>query len=136
MARDEETRHGLLQSAFDGLLERTRAVVEMLAAAGGGAVSTIPEPVPTAVSRMLASLQQVAEQVPPVTTELNLVIAELHAKRLSIQALQAELAALDGQLEVLERSLRPVESWTRQWSRVKRSLSETLSQAGPASSRK
>lgn len=122
----ESGRPHLLQGAVEGFLERTRAVAEMMAGAGTGALGALPEPVPRAVSRMLSSLAQVAEQMPAVTAELDVLIQEVHAKRLSIQALQAELAALDRQLEVLERSLAPVEAWTAHWNRLRQSLTETL----------
>jgi hypothetical protein len=121
-----EERHGLLQATIDVFLDRTRAVTEMLASARSGALGIVPEPVPSAVTRMLASLRQLAEQAPPITAELHVLIEEVHAKRLSIQALQAELAALDHQLEVLEKSLAPVEVWSRQWQRLQRSLTGSL----------
>lgn len=122
----DEERHGLLQATIDVFLDRTRAVTEMLASARSGALGVVPEPVPSAVTRMLASLRQLAEQAPPITAELHVLIEEVHAKRLSIQALQAELAALDHQLEVLEKSLAPVEAWGRQWQRLQRSLTGSL----------
>ena len=62
-----------------------------------------PDPVPAAVARMLASMRQLTELVPPLTGELDVLVEEVHAKRKSVQALQAELGALDRQLEVLER---------------------------------
>lgn len=123
-AHDE--RHSLLQATIDVFLDRTRAVTELLAAAGSGALGAIPEPVPSAVTRMLFSLRQLAEQAPPITAELHVLVEEVHAKRLSIQALQAELSALDHQLEVLEKSLKPVEAWSRQWERLQRSLTKSL----------
>ncbi len=128
-AQAAQERHGLVQSTIDVFLDRTRAVVELMAAAGSGALGAMPEPVPATVTRMLGSMRQLAEQLPPVTAELGVLMEEVHAKRLSIQALQAELAALDNQLEVLERSLAPVESWSRQWNRMRHSLAETLAVA-------
>ena len=119
-------RHGLLQSTAEAFVERTRAVVEALAAAGSGALGVLPEPVPSSVDRMLHALRQLVDQMPPVTAQLDVLVQEVHAKRLSIQALQAELSVLDAQLAVLERSLAPVETWSRQWNRLRRSLDETL----------
>ena len=121
-----EERHNLLQATIDVFLDRTRAVAEMVANAGTGALGVVPEPVPSTVNRMLSSLRQLAEQAPPITAELHILVEEVHAKRLSIQALQAELSALDHQLEVLERSLGPAEAWSRQWERLQRSLTRTL----------
>ena len=126
---DHDPRHGVLQATVDVFLDRTRALTDLMAGVSGEALGRMPEPVPAAVNRMLASLGQLAEQVPPLTSELDVLIEEVHAKRLSIQALQAELAALDHQLEVLERSLAPVEAWSRSWRRLQQSLGETLEQA-------
>jgi prefoldin subunit 5 len=62
-------------------------------------------------------------------SELDVVLQEVHAKRLSVQALQAELAALDRQLEVLEQALAPVESWMHQWDRLRAAVAEALAPA-------
>ena len=107
-------------------LDRTRTVADLVANAGTSALGMVPEPVPSAVTRMLVSLRQLAEQAPPLTAELDVLVDEVHAKRLSIQALQAELAALDRQLDVLERSLTPLQAWGRQWERLQRALARTL----------
>ena len=123
--------HGLVHSTVDRFLERTRAVAELMATASTGALGALPAPVPAAVTKMLASLRQLADQMPPLTAELEVLVSEVHAKRLSIQALQAELTALDGQLDVLERSLAPVQAWSRQWNRMRRALSETLAMTEP-----
>lgn len=125
-ATDADERHGLLQATIDVFLDRTRAVADLMANVGSGALGKVPEPVPSTVTRMLASLRQLAEQAPPLTAELDVLVDEVHAKRLSIQALQAELAALDRQLEVLERSLGPLQDWGHQWQRLQRSLVATL----------
>lgn len=124
-------RHGLAQSAADLLLERTRAVVDLMSAAGAGALGVVPEPVPATVTRMLTSLRHFVDQAPPLTAEIDVLVQEVHAKRLSIQALQAELAALDRQLEVLERSLAPVEAWALQWNHLRSSLAGALAPAPP-----
>ncbi|HEU4512561.1 MAG TPA: hypothetical protein VFR87_05605 [Nocardioidaceae bacterium] len=118
--------HGMLQATIDVFLDRTRALTELMANVGGEALGRVPEPVPSAVNRMLSSLRQLAEQAPPLTAELDVLIEEVHAKRLSIQALQAELSALDHQLEVLESSLKPVEAWSRNWRRLQHTLAESL----------
>ena len=123
---ETDERHGLLQATIDVFLDRTRAVAELMAKSGSGALGMMPEPVPSAVTRMLSSLRQLAEQAPPLTAELDVLVDEVHAKRLSIQALQAELAALDRQLEVLERSLGPLQAWGRQWERLQHSLTHSL----------
>jgi hypothetical protein len=124
--QEGDQRHGVLQSAVDLFLDRTRAVTELMASAGSGALGRVPEPVPSAVTRMLSSLRELAEQAPPITAELSVLIEEVHAKRISIQALQAELTALDHQLEVLERALAPVEMWNRNWERLQHSLTRSL----------
>lgn len=116
----------LLQATVDALLERSRAVAAAAADAGGSVWGHLPEPVPAAVRRMLLSVRQVAEQMPPITAEIDVLVEEVQAKRLSIQALQKELAALDDQLAVLERSLAPVQGWSRQWTRVRDALLSSL----------
>jgi hypothetical protein len=126
MNRPEQAATRLLHSTVDVFLDRTRAVVDLVAGAGGAAVGRLPEPVPAAVTRMLSSLRQLAEQAPPLTAELDVLIQEVHAKRKSIQALQAELAAMDRQLEVFERTLAPLEAWAHQWSRLQHALTESL----------
>jgi hypothetical protein len=126
MNRPDQAANRLLHSTVDVFLDRTRALADLVAGAGGNALERMPEPVPTAVTRMLSSLRQLAEQAPPLTAELDVLVQEVHAKRLSIQALQAELAALDKQLAVLERALAPMEAWTHQWSRMQRALTESL----------
>lgn len=118
--------HGLLQSAVDRFVDRTRALVDVMATAGAGVLGTLPEPVPATVTGMLSSLRHLVEQAPPLTAEFEVLVQEVHAKRLSIQALQGELTALDAQLEVLERSLAPVEAWARQWNRMRSALVEAL----------
>jgi len=126
---------GLVHSTVDAFADATRGLVEAVAAAGGGALGALPTPVPTTVTRMLVSLRRLTDQMPPLTAEIDIVVREVHAKRLSIEALQAELSTLDEQLEVLERSLRPVQAWSRQWNRLRRALAEALPEedgAGPA----
>lgn len=118
--------HGLVESAADLFLDRTRALVDLMTAAGSGALGVVPEPVPTTVTRMLTSLRRFVDQAPPLTAEIGVLVQEVHAKRLSIQALQAELAALDAQLDVLEKSLAPVEAWALQWNHLRASLADAL----------
>lgn len=134
MAEEGEThRNGLLQSAMDEFVTRTRAVANLVGSVGSGALGAIPEPVPTTVTRMLNSLQQLVDQAPPFTAEFDVLVEELHAQRLTVQALQAELTAFDHQLEVIEKSLAPLESWAHQWTRLRQSLTETLQSADPDS---
>lgn len=127
---DRPEQDGLLQGAADRVLDRARQVVELVGTVGSGAVGALPEPVPAAVGRLLTSLRDLVDQMPTVSAEVDVVVRELHAKRLSIQALQAELTALDGQLELLERSLAPLEAWSSQWTRMRASLTDTLGGAG------
>jgi len=121
-----EDRRGIFQATVDVFLDRTRALAELMTTAGSGALGIVPEPVPSTVTRMLTSLRQLAEQAPPLTAELDVLVDEVHAKRLSIQALQAELAALDRQLDVLERALAPMQAWTKQWERLQHALTRTI----------
>ncbi|HEY5247033.1 MAG TPA: hypothetical protein VIJ15_01080 [Dermatophilaceae bacterium] len=128
---DRSEIHGLLQSAMQEFLERTRAVANLVGSVGSEALGSMPEPVPATFTRMLRSLQQLIDQAPPLTAEFDILIEEIHAQRLTMQALQAELAAFDHQLSVLESSLAPLEGWTHQWARMRQSLTETLQAAAP-----
>lgn len=125
MKADQKETRGLLHSTVDVFLDRTRAVADLVTSAGGNAWGHVPEPVPAAVTRMLVALRQLAEQA-PLTGEFEVLVDEVHAKRLSIQALQAELGALDRQLEVLERTLGPIQAWGHQMSRIQHALIDTL----------
>jgi hypothetical protein len=132
MADEGETqRNGLLQSAMDEFIARTRAMVNLVGTVGSGALGAMPEPVPATVTRMLSSLQQLIDQAPPFTAEFDVLVEELHAQRLTVQALQAELTAFDHQLEVIEKSFAPLESWAHQWTRLRQSLTETLHPTEP-----
>lgn len=68
----------------------------------------MPGLVPDTVTQMLLSLQKLVEQVPQLTTEVDVLVEAVHAKRLTLQALQAELAAFDSQLELLGEVAGPV----------------------------
>src|SRR5664280_731266 len=129
--KDETHRYGLLQSAMEEFLQRTRALASLAGSVGGGALGALPEPVPATVNRMLKSLQQLSEVAPPLTAEFEVLVEELHAQRLTVQALQSELLAFDHQLEVLEKSLAPLENWAHQWARLRQSLAETLHPTAP-----
>lgn len=126
-----EPGRALLQTAMEEFLEGARAVVALVGSVGSGTLSAVPEPVAAPVTRMLVSLQQFIEHAPPLTAELDVVLEEVHAKRLTVQALQAELAAFDSQLDILQKSLAPLEVWARQWTQLRQSLSETLNSATP-----
>jgi hypothetical protein len=131
--QDENHRNSLLQSAMDEFIARTRAVANLVGSVGSGALGAMPEPVPTTVTRMLSSLQQLVDQAPPFTAQFDVLIEELHAQRLTVAALQAELSAFDHQLEVIETSLAPLESWAHQWTRLRQSLTDTLRASAPES---
>lgn len=119
----KEPGRGAPHSALDVFLDRTRAVIELVTSAGtAGARAVVPDPVLVPVSRMLTSLRTIAEQAPQLTDELDVVVEEVQAKRLSIQALQTELGALDHQLQILEAALVPVQTWSHQWGRVQHAL--------------
>lgn len=129
-ARAEAHRRGVLQSVMEELLERTRALAGLVGTLGSGALGAVPEPVPSAVTGVLSSLQQLIDQVPPFTAELDILVQELHAKRLTVHALQAELTAFDRQLDVLERSLKPLEGWAHQWAQLRGSLTDARGAGG------
>ena len=114
---------GIVHSATDRFLSSTRMLVEQVARAGGaGAQAVVPDAVLSSATHMLESMRQAVESAPQVGAELEIVVREIHAKRLTIQAITAELAVLDDQLEVLERSLAPLQAWSTQWSKVQHTL--------------
>ena len=116
-----------MHSATDLFLSSTRALVEQVAQAGGaGAQAVVPESVLSTANRMLASMRTAVESAPQVDAELEIVVKEIRAKRLTIQAITAELAVLDDQLEMLERSLAPLQAWSAQWGKVRRTLLHSL----------
>ena len=118
---------GMAHSATDRFLNSTRALVEELAQAGGaGAQAVVPESVLSSANHMLVSMRNAVESAPQVGAELDIVLKEIRAKRLTIQAIAAELAVLDDQLEVLERSLAPLQAWSTQWSKVQHALLHSL----------
>jgi hypothetical protein len=126
----DQPRHehkGIVHSAADRLLSSTRMLVEQVAQAGGaGAQAVVPDPVLSSAKHMLESMRQVVESAPQVGAELEIVLKEIRAKRLTIQAITAELAVLDDQLEMLERSLAPLQAWSTQWSKVQHALLHSL----------
>ncbi len=129
MSTDNEhhTRNSRLQSSLDVLLESTRSVTQLVARTGSaGARAVLPDSVLEPVNRMLTSLRAMAEQAPLLTDEIDVLMSELQAKRLSIQAVTAELVVLDQQLEILERTMSPVQSWSTQLKSVQHSLMHAL----------
>lgn len=118
---------GIVASATDQFLSSARVLVEQVAqAAGAGAQAVVPESVLSSATHMLESMREVVESAPQVGAELEIVLKEIHAKRLTIQAITAELAVLDDQLEMLERSLAPLQAWSAQWSKVQHTLVNSL----------
>lgn len=124
---EHENPRGMVQSTLDLFLDSTKALTRLATQAGSvGAHAVIPDPVLSSVNQMLSSLRSFAEQAPQISDELDVLISELHAKRLTIQAVTAELTVLDHQLEILERTLTPVQAWSSQWSELQGSLLHSL----------
>ena len=118
---------GIVHSATDRFLSSTRMLAEQVArATGAGAQAVVPESVLSSATHMLVSMRQAVESAPQVGAELEIVVKEIHAKRLAIQAITADLAVLDDQLEILERSLAPLQAWNAQWSKVQHTLLHAL----------
>ncbi|WP_159081530.1 hypothetical protein [Nocardioides sediminis] len=122
-----QDHQGIVHSATDRFLNSTRVLVEQVAQAGGaGAQAVVPESVLSSANHMLVSMRNAVESAPQVGAELEIVLKEIRAKRLTIQAITAELAVLDDQLEVLESSLAPLQAWSAQWSKVQHTLLHSL----------
>lgn len=126
-SEEHQVRKGVLQSATDMFLSSTRSVVDLVAQAGGaGAQALVPDPVLSSVGHMLRSMRKVIEEAPQIGDELEVMLSEIHAKRLTIQSVTAELTVLDAQLEILERALAPVQAWNVQWGQMKHTLLRSL----------
>ena len=114
----------VLDAAAHGLTGQAREVTRRLAGAGVSAVGVAPGP----LRHALASLARSMDQLPSVSQQLDVLMAEVHAQRLAIQAVEAELAALDDQLAVLERSMAPIAAWSHQSARLRAALADVLEQ--------
>lgn len=125
--QDHQNHQGIVHSATDRFLSSTRMLVEQIAKVGGaGAQAVVPGSVLSTADHMLTSMREVVESAPQVGAELEIVMREIRAKRLTIQAIEAELSVLDDQLEVLERSLAPLQAWSNQWSKLQHTLLHSL----------
>ncbi|WP_299926695.1 hypothetical protein [uncultured Nocardioides sp.] len=125
--QDHKNHPGIVHSATDRFLSSTRMLVEQIAKVGGaGAQAVVPGSVLSTADHMLTSMREVVESAPQVGAELEIVMREIRAKRLTIQAIEAELSVLDDQLEVLERSLAPLQAWSNQWSKLQHTLLHSL----------
>jgi hypothetical protein len=125
MSETPDLKEGLVGPAWDALSGRARGLTRLLGSAGTGAGSATPAPLRSLLGGVLTSL----DQLPSATDELEVLVAEVHAQRLSLQAMQAELGALDGQLAVLERSLAPLSTLSHQIRRLRTSLDDLLEES-------
>lgn len=122
-----QPHRGVVHSATEVFLNSTRTVVGLVSQAGSaGAQALVPDQMLVPVTGMLSSMRRLFEQAPQIGDELEVLISELHAKRLTIQAVTAELSVLDAQLEILERTIVPVQTWSRQWNQIAHSLVHAL----------
>ena len=95
----------------------------------GSAVSTaagVASRLPLPLGDVVRSARQMVQEVPHLDAEVDAVVDQLQAQRLSIQALSVELAALDKQLEVLQTSLAPVQAWAHRWADSREGLVHAL----------
>lgn len=124
MTETHDLKEGLVGPAWGALSGGARGLTRLLGSAGTGAVSVTPAPVRSLLTGVLTSL----DQLPSATGELEVLMAEVHAQRLSLQAMRAELDALDRQLAVLERSLVPISALGQQIRRLRTSLEDLLAE--------
>ena len=101
----------------ESLLDRGRAVADLVSGAAGAVARTVTSTPP--VPQVVSSLDVLVDAMPPVGEELALVLHELRAKRSTIRAVQEELSVLDEQLAVLEKALAPLEAWVDRWTRLR-----------------
>ena len=129
---EHERQQGVVQSAVDVLQDSVRSLTKLVTrTSSAGARALLPDTALAETHRMLASFRAVVEQAPQLTDEIEVLMTELHAKRLTIQAVATELDALDQQLELLERTLAPVQSWNLRWQHLQRNLLHLELPAGP-----
>jgi len=117
---------GVVGAASEDVLKRIRDLADMFRSAGGGALGALGTPVPNAVGAFLSSLQRLVEQAPAPVEQLEMLLAEIAAKRALIGALHAQLTAFDRELAILEKSLQPLREWGNQWSQVQASLVDSM----------
>ncbi|TIC80444.1 hypothetical protein E8D34_18845 [Nocardioides sp. GY 10113] len=117
---------GVARPTAEHLVERVRGIAEAMAGVGKDSVSALTAPGRRSVVHLLTTLDQLLDQVPPIHEELDVVLSELHAQRLSVQSVRAQLEALDAQLEVLERSLAPLQTWSDAWTSARDSLDRAV----------
>ncbi|HET7352327.1 MAG TPA: hypothetical protein VFJ28_15450 [Marmoricola sp.] len=118
---ERDDQHGLLESAADTLLDGVRTLTRLLPHKDA-VEAVVPDPALEQVNRVLGSLRSVIEQAPQLTNEIDVLLDEVRAKRLSLQAMGAELTAMDAQLEVLEQVLAPVQKWNTRWQGLQHTL--------------
>lgn len=124
---ERDPHDGMLQSSVAALLESTRAVTQLVSrTSSAGARAVWPTSIVEPVNHLLRSLRRMIEQAPHLTDEIDVLMGELQAKRLSIQAVTAELIVLDHQLEILEKTLSPVQTWSTQLTALQHSLTHSL----------
>lgn len=123
MHDERDLRTAMLPPTIALLTQSTRSVALLAARTGrAGARVILPGSVAEPVNRMLSSLRSTVEHAPHLSDEIDVLMDELAARRLSIQAVTAELSALDEQLSILERTLTPVQTWSAQLLAVQHSL--------------
>jgi septal ring factor EnvC (AmiA/AmiB activator) len=120
----KDVTQALVGSAWDTVAGTAHGLSRFLGSAGAGAVTAAP----VQVKSLLAGVLTLLDQLPSITGELEVLVQEVHAQRLSLQAIQAQLEALDTQLAVLEKSLAPVSAWSHQMSRLRASLTDLLAE--------
>lgn len=124
MVEQEQARqNALVQAAMQELLERTRAVTQLLSPVGAGAREAVPDLARSPVTPVLAARLRLLESVPPVP-DIDVLVQQVQAKRLTLAALQAELAAFDHQLQALEQAIAPGARWAHGWSQLAKSLTD------------
>lgn len=100
-----------VSASVSTVTERLAALSTLVGEVGADLVSRLPHPVPAVLSGLTDAIGAFGEVAPVFGMQLDAVVREISAQRLSLQALGAELEALDSQLAVLERSLTTAQAW-------------------------
>lgn len=119
-----DVTQALVGPAWDTMAGTAHGLSRLLGSVGAGAVDAAP----VQVKSLLAGVLSLLDQLPSISGELDVLVQEVHAQRLSLQAMQAELNALDAQLEVLEKALVPFSAWSHQMSVLRTALDELLAE--------
>ncbi len=114
---------GAARAAGQDLLNHVRALADTVRSAGSAITSPLPL---RQVEDVLGSLRDLVDSAPAPAAALEVLVAEVTAKRALIGAMQEQLVAFDTELALLERALSPVHEWSKQWTKVQDAMLDVV----------